>query len=481
MDMSKTRLNNVNSKVVKVPLASEILLSLDLNRASSEKMNEEEKAVKRSLGNEGFVPIKEILEGKHTDVEVNIRGWIHRTRDIGNMAFLNVRDPSGVVQATFVKDEFDEDKFKAIKDLLVESSLKVKGKVKEDERAPGGYEIAAADAEIVHASEDFPIHKDQSVEHLLDNRHLWMRSTEMRDILNVRSTVFGAIHDYFRTEGYKEFQSPILTPLACEGGATLFPVDYFDEEVYLTQSWQLYAEAAIFGLGDIYTIAPSFRAEKSRTPRHLTEYWHAEVEGLWHELDDIIALGEGLVLHVVDKVLEQNEEELERLDVDLDYLKRLEAPFPIITYDEAVSKLKKEGMNVEYGEDFGVPEEKKLTSLFEKPVFVTHYPKEIKAFYMKRDEKDDSKVLGYDLMVPHVGELIGGSVRETDVDSMIRRLKEGGEDPSIYEWFLDTRRYGSVPHAGYGLGVERVIMWLCNLDHIRDAIPFPSTPNRCRP
>ncbi len=444
-------------------------------------MTEEEKAVADSLGKKGFVAIEKILEGKHTGDEVKIRGWIHRTRDIGNMAFLNVRDPSGIVQATFSKDDMDEDKFEEVKDLLVESSLKVKGEVAEDERAPGGYELRVTDVEIVHASEDFPIHKDQSVEHLLDNRHLWIRSTEMRDILNVRSTVFGAIHEFFRKEGYKEFQSPILTPLACEGGATLFPVEYFDDHVYLTQSWQLYAEAGIFGTGDIYTIAPSFRAEKSRTPRHLTEYWHAEVEGLWHDLDDIIELGEGLVLHIVDRVLEENEEELERLEVDLDYLKGLEAPFPIITYEEAVSKLQEEGIDVTYGEDFGVPEEKKLTSLFDKPVFVTHYPKEIKAFYMKRAGEDDTKVLGYDLMVPHVGELIGGSVRETDVDSMIRRLEEGGEDPSIYDWFLDTRRYGSVPHAGYGLGIERVIMWLCDLDHIRDAIPFPRTPNRYRP
>ncbi|MFW5928103.1 MAG: amino acid--tRNA ligase-related protein, partial [Thermoplasmatota archaeon] len=300
--------------------------------------------------------------------------------------------------------------------------------------------------------------------------------------LNVRSTVFGAIHEFFRNEGYKEFQSPILTPLACEGGSTLFPVEYFDDEVYLAQSWQLYAEAGIFGTGDIYTIAPSFRAEKSKTPRHLTEYWHAEVEGLWLDYDDIMELGEGLILHIVDKVLEENKKELESLrESDLEYLKNLESPFPRLTYEEAVEKLKEEGMDVDYGEDFGVPEEKRLTSLYDKPVFVTHYPKEIKAFYMKRDPEDESKVFGYDLLVPHVGELIGGSVRETSVESLKSRLEEEGEDVSIYEWFLDTRRYGSVPHAGYGLGVERVIMWLCNLDHIRDAIPFPRTPTRYRP
>lgn len=429
-----------------------------------------------------FVDIEEILEGQHTGNEVSIRGWIHRERDIGNMVFFNIRDPSGIVQATIASDNFEEERFNEIKSLLVESSVKVHGEVAEDERAPGGYEIRTTDFEIVNESEDFPIHKDQSVEHLLDNRHLWVRSTYMRDILNVRSTVFGAIHEFFRNEGYKEFQSPILTPLACEGGSTLFPVDYFDDEVYLAQSWQLYAEAGIFGTGDIYTIAPSFRAEKSKTPRHLTEYWHAEVEGLWLDYDDIMELGGGLILHIVDKLLEENKKELENLrEGDMEYLENLEGPFPRLTYEEAVEKLQEEGMDVEYGEDFGVPEEKKLTSLYDKPVFVTHYPKEIKAFYMKRDPEDESKVFGYDLLVPHVGELIGGSVRETSVESLKNRLEEEGEDISIYEWFLDTRRYGSVPHAGYGLGVERVIMWLCNLDHIRDAIPFPRTPTRYRP
>ncbi len=429
-----------------------------------------------------WTPIGEILEGQHTGNEVGIRGWIHRERNIGNMVFFNIRDPTGVVQVMIGKDQFDDEKFDDVKSLLVESSIKIWGEVAEDDRAPGGYEIRASDVEIVHASDDFPIHKDQSIEHLLDNRHLWLRSTYMRDILSVRSTVFGAIHEYFRSEGYKEFQSPILTPLACEGGSTLFPVDYFDDEVYLAQSWQLYAEAGIFGLGDIYTIAPSFRAEKSRTPRHLTEYWHAEVEGLWLDYDDIMDLGEGLVMNVVKKVLKENRKELENLlDGNLDYLDNLEPPFPRLRYEEAVKKLQDAGMDIEYGNDFGVPEEKELTSMYDKPVFITHYPKEIKAFYMKRDPEDESKVFGYDLLVPHVGELIGGSVRETSIDSLENRLKEEGEDLSIYQWFLDTRRYGSVPHAGYGLGVERLVMWLCKLDHIRDAISFPRTPNRYRP
>ncbi len=429
---------------------------------------------------EEWIDLKEILEGKHTGNEVSVRGWIHRTRNIGNMVFLNLRDATGIVQITVFKDSTD--RFEDIRSLLIESSIKVTGEVAEDKRAPGGFEIRAKEVEIVHAADVFPIQEDHSVEHLLDNRHLWMRSTEMRDIMTVRSCVFGAIHEYFRKEGYKEFQSPILTPLACEGGSTLFPVDYFDDTVYLAQSWQLYAEAAIFGLGDLYTIAPSFRAEKSRTPRHLTEYWHAEVEGPWLQFEALLDLAEGMVCHVTEKVLDECRDELIRLrEEDMEYLEKLKAPFPRITYEEAVERLREEGFKTEYGDDFGTPEEKALTDMFDRPVFVTHYPKEIKAFYMKRAPEDDSKVLGFDLMVPNVGELIGGSERETEIGSLEDRLKEEGEDLSIYQWFLDTRRYGSVPHAGFGLGVERLIMWLCSLDHIRDSIPFPRTPNRYRP
>ncbi|MFO8110787.1 MAG: asparagine--tRNA ligase [Thermoplasmata archaeon] len=430
--------------------------------------------------NREWTDVKEVLEGKHTGSAVNLRGWIHRARNIGNMVFLNLRDSTGVVQIMTSKDTLDN--FDDIKSLLIESSIKVKGEVAEDQRAPGGYEIKAEEVEIVHKADVFPIQEDYSVEHLLEQRHLWLRSTKMMDILTVRSCVFGGIHEYFRKEGYKEFQSPILTPLACEGGSTLFPVDYFDDTVYLAQSWQLYAEAALFSIGSIYTIAPSFRAEKSRTPRHLTEYWHAEVEAPWLEFEDLLQLGEGLVYHVVQKVLKECREELLRLrDGDISYLENLTLPFPRITYQKTVDILQDKGFNTKYGDDFGTPEEKALIKHFEQPVFVTHYPKEIKAFYMKRAPEDDTKVLGFDLIVPVVGELIGGSERETEIESLESRLKEEGEDLSIYQWFLDTRRFGSVPHGGYGLGVERLIMWLCSLDHIRDAIPFPRTPNRYRP
>ncbi len=427
-----------------------------------------------------YTDVNEILKGEHTGGKVCIRGWIHRTRNIGNMVFLNIRDPTGVVQVMVSSDSVEN--YEDIKPLLVESSVEVCGEVAEDRRAPGGYEIRASGVNIIHAADVFPIQEDHSVEHLLDNRHLWLRSTYMRDILTVRSTVFGAIHEYFRDNGYKEFQSPILTPLACEGGSTLFPVDYFGDEVYLAQSWQLYAEAAIFSLGKIYTMAPSFRAEKSRTARHLTEYWHAETEAPWLEFDELLELAEGMVCNVAKRVLENNREELERLrGGDMDYLERVKPPFHRITYEEAISKLNEAGLDIEYGDDFGAPHERELTKIYDKPVFVTHYPEEIKAFYMKRAPEDESKVLGFDLLVPHVGELIGGSQRETDIGAMESRLRNEGEDISRYGWFLDTRRYGSVPHSGFGLGVERLIMWLCSLEHIRDSIPFPRTPNRYRP
>ena len=426
-----------------------------------------------------YADIKEILKGEHTGKVIAIRGWVHRTRNIGKMVFLNVRDPTGVVQAMVASDAVDS--FEEVKSMLVESSVKLKGEVIEDKRAPGGYEVRVSEIDIVHRADVFPIQEDQSVEHLLDQRHLWLRSTYMRNILTVRSTVFGGIHEYFRKNGYKEFQSPILTPLACEGGSTLFPVQYFDDEVYLAQSWQLYAEAAIFGLGKIYTMAPSFRAEKSRTSRHLTEYWHAEVEAPWIEFDELLDLAEGMVCHVTEKVLREDPQEIHELrEGDLDYLENVKPPFHRITYQEAIEKLQDRDFDVEYGSDFGTPHERELTEIYDKPVFVTHYPKEIKAFYMKRAE-DDSKVLGFDLLVPNVGELIGGSQRETSIDLLESRLKEEGEDTSIYSWFLDTRRYGSVPHGGYGLGVERFVMWLCDLEHIRDAIPFPRTPSRYRP
>lgn len=429
---------------------------------------------------EEWTDVKDVLDGKHTGCTVRLRGWVHRTRNIGNMVFLNIRDPTGVIQVMTSKDTLDN--YDQVKTLLIESSIKVKGEVAEDRRAPGGYEVRAQDVEIVHRADVFPIQEDHSVEHLLDNRHLWLRSTRMIDILTVRSCVFGAIHQYFRSEGFKEFQSPILTPLACEGGSTLFPVDYFDDTVFLAQSWQLYAEAALFGVGNIYTIAPSFRAEKSRTPRHLTEYWHAETEAPWMEFDELLSLAEGLVCSVVKKVLNECREELLRLrGDDLSYLENISPDFPRISYQEAVDILREKGFDTKYGDDFGTQEEKALIDHHELPVFVTHYPKEIKAFYMKRAPEDDSKVLGFDLMVPVVGELIGGSERETDINSLESRLKDEGEDISIYQWFLDTRRFGSVPHGGFGLGVERFIMWLCSLEHIRDAIPFPRTPNRYRP
>ncbi len=423
-----------------------------------------------------FIQVKEVPE--HEGKEVKVRGWVYRQRAGKKMAFVLLRDSSGVVQCTFKEDAPG---FKEASTISVESSCMITGIVSKDERAPGGFEIKASDIEVVHLAERFPITRDQSDEFLLDNRHLWLRSQKMTSVLKIRSTVFRAIDDFFRSRGYYEFQSPLFTPAAGEGGSTLFEVNYFGRKSYLTQTWQLYAEAAIFALEKIYTIAPSFRAEKSSTSRHLTEYWHAEMEVAWMRFKELQVEAEELVSFICKRVAEENEKELEILGRKKEDLLKITSPFPRMTYDEALAKLKELGMEVPYGKDLRTIEEKKLTELYEKPLIVTHYPKEIKAFYMKEAEEDKSKVLGFDMLVKGVGEIIGGSEREEDIKVLEKKLKEQGEDVDKYKFYLDTRRYGSVPHSGFGLGIERVVMWVCGLDNIKEAIAFPRTPERDYP
>jgi len=341
-------------------------------------------------------------------------------------------------------------------------------------------EVKVSGIEVVHKAERFPITKDQSKEFLRNVRHLWLRSQYMTNIMKVRSTVFDAIHDYYRSNGYYEFQSPILTTNACEGGTTLFKVDYYGKVAYLAQSWQLYAEAMIFGLEKIYTIAPSFRAEKSRTVRHLSEYWHSEMEAAWMEFDDCIKVAEELVSHIVQTAIKKNKKELEALGTDIGKLEKVKPPFPRITYEEVLELLKEDGLNVPWGKDLRTIEEQALMKHYEKPLFVTHYPEEIKAFYMKRAE-NPKLVLGFDLIAPHVGEIIGGSERENNIELMKQRLKKDKVPLENYEWYFDTRRYGAVPHSGFGMGVERVVQWICNLETIQDAIGFPRTMDRIYP
>ncbi|MBU4501531.1 MAG: asparagine--tRNA ligase [Nanoarchaeota archaeon] len=429
-----------------------------------------------------FISIKEAMnKGKG---KVSIRGWVYRERKSNKFIFFVVRDSTNIIQCVIKNENVSKEIWDAADKVLIETSLKVTGTVRKDKRAPTGYELEVDDMEIVSYAEDFPMGKDQSYEFQLDMRHLGLRSRKLTAMMKIRSTVFGAIHEYFRGLGYFEFQSPSIVNSAGEGGSTLFTIDYFGKPVYLTQTWQLYAEAAIFALEKIYTIAPSFRAEKSKTSRHLTEYWHAEVEATWLDFEGLQDLGEGLLKHIVKSVLEKHKEDLEILERDVSKLEpTVKKKFPRMTYDDVLKLLKeKKGMDIKWGKDLRTIEEDKLSELFDTPVIVTRYPKEVKAFYMKEDPENKKVVLGYDAIGPEgYGELIGASEREVDIEELKRKLKAEGEDPEKYKFYLDTRRYGSVPHSGFGMGVERVISWICGLDNIKDAIPFPRTMTRTNP
>ncbi len=416
--------------------------------------------------------------------KTHIKGWVYRVRKGKNLIFLIMRDANNIIQCVVEKEKVSEKIWKDAEKLLTESAVEIDGKVSKDDRAPTGYEIKVEKLNVVHFSEVFPIGKDLSTEFLADNRHLWLRSRKMNAIMKIRSKVFGAIHDYFRSNGYYEFQSPIFQATQGEGGSTLFTVPYFGKELYLAQTWQLYAEAAIFSLEKIYCIAPSFRAEKSVTSRHLTEYWHAEMEILWNTFGDLQDEAEGLLRNIVKLVLRDCKEELEILKRDTKKLKATaKKKFPRITYTEALKILdKKCKMKVKWGKDLRTVEEDKLGELYDTPIIVTRYPKEVKAFYMKEDPENNKVVLGFDVIGPDgYGELFGASQRETDVEVLKDRLKKEGEDLKDYEYYFDTRRYGSVPHGGFGMGVERVISWICGLETIKDAIPFPRNPTRFTP
>ncbi len=412
---------------------------------------------------------------------IEIKGWVYRKRESKDIVFLVIRDSNDIVQCTITSEHKD---FEKARKLTIESSVVIKGKVVKDRRAPTGYEIKISKLEPVHIAERFPITRDKSTEFLLDVRHLWLRSRYLTAIMKVRHTVIGAIHKFFRDRGYYEFHPPIFQPIQCEGGATLFEVKYFDDIIYLTQSWQLYAEAAIFALEKVYDVAPTFRAERSKTSRHLAEFWMAEMEAAWMGLDEVIKVAKDEVRFIIKDVLKHNRKELEFLGQDVKKLERIaKKPFPTITYTEALEILrKKEGMKVSWGKDLRTIEEDRLMKHFDTPIVVTHYPKEIMAFYKPKDPKNPKTALCFDMIAPEgYGEIIGGSQRDTDVNELIRSLKRMGEKPENYEWYLDLRRYGSVPHSGYGLGVERLVAWLCKLENIKDAIPFPRTMVRYRP
>jgi len=428
------------------------------------------------------VAIAEILKGGHVGQAVELRGWIYRTRTMGGKAFVVVRDSTGILQVTIAKDAVPADAFAAVEKALIESSVIAKGSVAADKRAPGGYEVRATDFRVVHFAEKFPIQEDQSDEFLLDMRHLWVRSQRMTQIFRIRDSAFKAVHEYFRREGFWEVQPPMITPAGSEGGSTLFELDYFGRKAYLTQSWQLYAEALVLAMEKIYYIGPSFRAEKSRTTRHLTEYWHAEMEQAWVGMDEVIAHAEGVISHACQVVAEDHPDDVAALGRTPDFLKAVKPPFEHIPYDEALKILKSKGVELEWGKDLRTLEERALTESKAKPIVVTHYPRVSQAFYKARDPKHPDLVLGFDVIAGDgVGEIVGGSEREKDLEVIKKSLLEQGEDPKSYDWYLDSRRYGSVQHAGFGMGMERLIQWICKLEHIRDAVPFPRTPARFSP
>jgi asparaginyl-tRNA synthetase len=421
---------------------------------------------------------------KHVGTPVVLKGWLAGKRSSGKIHFLQVRDGSGVIQAVMSKAAVGEDVFRQADHLSQETALSVTGAVRADARAPGGYEIDVTGIDVHGGSADYPITpKEHGVDFLLDRRHLWLRSPRQQAILRVRHEVINAIRDYLNGRDFILCDTPIFTPAACEGTTTLFPVQYFeDTTAYLTQSGQLYNEANAMALGRVYCFGPTFRAEKSKTRRHLTEFWMVEPEMAYADLNDVIELAEGLVSEVVGRVLDRRRGELALLERDTSKLEAVKAPFPRITYDEAAKILADKGVAFQYGGDLGGTDETVLSEQFDRPVCVTHYPAAVKAFYMKPDPAQPDKALCVDMLAPEgYGEIIGGGQRIDDYDLLVSRIKEHGLPPESFEWYLDLRRYGSVPHGGFGMGVERVVSWLCGLEHVRETIPYPRMLYRLYP
>jgi asparaginyl-tRNA synthetase len=428
-----------------------------------------------------YTTIDEALKKDLTNVY--LRGWVYRQRASNKFVFIVLRDESDVIQCVISKSK-NAELFEKAEKLTIESSIKISGELKEDVRAPSGFEVSVSDMEIIQIADPFPITEHQSPELLYDNRHLWLRSRKLNAVLKIRHTVVGAIHDFFRNQGYYEFDAPIFQPSQSEGGATLFEVKYFEDIMYLSQTWQLYAEAGIFSLGKIYNMGPTFRAEKSKTSRHLAEFWMAEMEAAWMTLEEATEVAKDEIRFIVQEVLKHNKKELEILERDVTLLEHYaKAEYPTIKYAEALDILNnKYQMDVPWGKDLRTKEEEKIAEHFKVPVVVTHYPIEIMGFYKPPSEENPKEALCFDMLAPEgYCEIIGGSERSLLVDDMKKRLKAEGENPEIYDWYFALRRYGSVPHSGYGLGVERVVQWMCGLDNIKDAIPFPRTLTRKKP
>jgi len=434
---------------------------------------------------------------RYVGQEVTLQGWLYNRTDKGKLQFLQVRDGTGFIQCVVFQKDVPEEVFAAAARLTQESSLIVTGVVRQDPRAPGvppGYEVSVTDLKVVQIADEYPIQpKEHGVDFLLDHRHLWIRSRRQWAVLRVRATVIRAIRDWLDSHGFINMDTPIITPAACEGTTTLFQTDYFGEPAYLSQSGQLYNEANIYAFGRVYCFGPTFRAEKSKTRRHLTEFWMVEPEIAFCDLDQLMEIEEQFVTHIVQTCLRERAQELALLERDTRPLEKVEPPFPRISYDEALDILARireetedeelrELLKIEWGDDFGSPHETELTKRFEKPLFVYGYPTRAKAFYMEPWPGRPEVCKSVDLLAPEgYGEIIGGSERISDPDLLVQRLKEWNLPQEAFEWYIDLRRYGSVPHSGFGLGVERTVAWICGIDHLREAIPFPRTLKRVYP
>ncbi|HEV3511820.1 MAG TPA: asparagine--tRNA ligase [Candidatus Sulfotelmatobacter sp.] len=438
-------------------------------------------------------PVTTIAEiGKHEGQSVTIRGWLYNLRESGKLLFPQFRDGSGIIQGVVPKNAVTPEVFEAVKTLTQESSVIVEGKVRADKRAPGGYELDVANVEVVQRvpeSDPYPITpKEHGTDFLMEHRHLWVRSQRQAAILRVRAEIIKAARDFFDERGFTLTDPPIITPAACEGTTTLFPVDYFEEQAYLTQSGQLYVEATAMALGKVYSFGPTFRAEKSKTRRHLTEFWMVEPEVAYATLDDVMELAEGLISFIVKRCLDRRRVDLQTIGRDLSKLEKIAPPFPRISYDDAVKNLQ-EGhakgaleSKFEWGGDLGSPDETYLSAQFDKPVMVHRYPAKVKAFYMEPDPQRPELALCVDVLAPEgYGEIIGGSQRMASHELLLQRIHEHGLPEDAFKWYLDLRKFGSVPHGGFGMGIERAVAWICGLEHVRETIPFPRMLHRLYP
>ncbi|GEC89926.1 asparagine--tRNA ligase [Brevibacillus brevis] len=421
--------------------------------------------------------------GQHVGQEVRLGCWLYNKRSSGKIQFLQLRDGSGFIQGVVVKAEVAEEVWENASQLTQESSLYITGVVRADDRAPSGYELTVTGVEIIQVAQEYPISlKEHGVDFLMDHRHLWLRSPRQRAVMAVRSEVIRAMYEFFHENGFVKVDPPILTPTSAEGTTNLFHTKYFEEDAYLSQSGQLYMEAAAMALGRVYSFGPTFRAEKSKTRRHLIEFWMIEPEMAFVDHEENLRIQEAFVSHVVQSVLKNCERELKTLERDTTKLQNVTGAFPRISYDDAIKLLQEKGSEIKWGDDFGAPDETMIADHFDKPVFITHYPTEIKAFYMKPHPERPEVVLCADMIAPEgYGEIIGGSQRIDDPELLEKRFAEHELSEEAYRWYLDLRKYGTVPHSGFGLGLERTIAWICGLDHVRETIPFPRMLNRLYP